>query len=88
MVCLSLAGSCGMQCHQLLLYGWLLGALQLCIFYWWLLALLDSIAFTVEPPNKGHFGNRPFVLSSKVVPISEVCCILILYHPQNVKLGR
>ena len=27
---------------------------------------------TVEPPNKGHFGNRPLVLCSEVVPISEV----------------
>ena len=32
---------------------------------------------TVEPPNKGHFGNGFFVLSSEVVPISEVHCILI-----------
>ena len=27
---------------------------------------------TVEPPNKGHFGNGPLVLFSEVVPISEV----------------
>ena len=27
---------------------------------------------TVEPPNKGHFGNGSFVLCSEVVPISEV----------------
>ena len=27
---------------------------------------------TVEPPNKGHFGNGTFVLSSEVVLISEV----------------
>jgi len=35
--------------------------------------------FTVEPPNKGHFGNGSFVLSSEVVPIyiSEVHRILI-----------
>ena len=26
----------------------------------------------MEPPNKGHFGNRSFVLCSEVVPISEV----------------
>ena len=31
---------------------------------------LDS--YTVEPPNKGHFGNGPLVLCSEVVPISEV----------------
>ena len=43
---------------------------------------------TVKPPNKGHCGNGPFVLSSEVVPISEVRCILILYHSQNIKLGR
>ena len=29
-------------------------------------------ACTVEPPNKGHFGNGPLVLCSEVVPISEV----------------
>ena len=34
--------------------------------------------YTVEPPNKGHFRNGSFVLSSEVVPISEVHCILIL----------
>ena len=28
--------------------------------------------YTVEPPNKGHFGNGPLVLCSEVVPISEV----------------
>ena len=27
---------------------------------------------TVEPPNKGHFGNGPLVLCSEIVPISEV----------------
>ena len=27
---------------------------------------------TVEPPNKGRFGNGPIVLCSEVVPISEV----------------
>ena len=33
---------------------------------------------TVEPLNKGHFGNGSFVLCSEVVPISEVQ----LYNPQ------
>ena len=33
---------------------------------------------TVEPPNKGHFGNGSFVLSSEVVPISEVHHVLII----------
>ena len=33
---------------------------------------------TVEPPNKGHFGNGCFVLCLEVVPISEVQ----LYNPQ------
>ena len=28
--------------------------------------------YTVEPPNKGHFGNGPLVLCSEVVPILEV----------------
>ena len=27
---------------------------------------------TVEPPNRGHFGNAAFVLSSEVVLFSEV----------------
>ena len=27
---------------------------------------------SVEPPNKGHFGNGPLVLCSEVVPISEI----------------
>ena len=31
-----------------------------------------SMRSTVEPPNKGHFGNGPLVLYSEVVPISEV----------------
>ena len=31
-----------------------------------------TILYTVEPPNKGHFGNGPLVLCSEVVPISEV----------------
>ena len=43
------------------------------------------IIITVEPPNKGRFGNGPLVLCSEVVPISEVhdfsthfdCIILI-----------
>ena len=34
--------------------------------------------YTVEPPNKGHFGNGQFVLFSEAVPISEVChCLTI-----------
>ena len=34
---------------------------------------------TVEPPNKGHFGNGHFVLS-EAVPISEAChCLTIAY---------
>ena len=31
-----------------------------------------QIQYTVEPPNKGHFGNGSLVLCSEVVPISEV----------------
>ena len=34
---------------------------------------------TVEPPNKEHFGNRPVVLCSEVVPISEVHQIFIIF---------
>ena len=34
--------------------------------------------YTVEPPNKGHFGNGQFVLFSEAVPISEAChCLTI-----------
>ena len=34
---------------------------------------------TVEPPNKGHFGNGHFVLFSEAVPISEAChCLTII----------
>ena len=41
--------------------------------------------YTVEPPNKGHFGNGCIVLSSEVGPISEVHhnIIMSLYHPQK-----
>ena len=36
------------------------------------------IPCTVEPPNKGHFGNGHFVLFSEAVPISEAChCLTI-----------
>ena len=44
-----------------------------------------SCKHMTEPPNKGHFGNTSFVLSSEVVPISEVHHILVLFH---VILGR
>ena len=30
------------------------------------------LSHTMEPPKRGHFGNGTFVLSSEVVPISEV----------------
>ena len=43
--------------------------------------------YTVEPPYKGHFGNGSFVLSSEVVPISEVHHILIVYQHYNVYIG-
>ena len=34
--------------------------------------------YTVEPPNKGHFGNEHFVLFSEAVLISEAChCLTI-----------
>ena len=38
--------------------------------------------YTVEPSNKGHFG---FVLCSEVVPISEVCYVLIASSFNNVR---
>ena len=46
--------------------------------------------YTVEPPNKGHFGNGSFVLSSEVVPISEVHRILIYTYIMSIKfkMGR
>ena len=40
--------------------------------------VLDTLT-TVEPPKRGHFGNGPFVLSSEVVPISEVHHILMFF---------
>ena len=30
------------------------------------------LGYTVEPPNRGHFGTAAFVLSSEVVLFSEV----------------
>ena len=30
------------------------------------------VRYTVEPPNKGHFGANSFVACREVVPISEV----------------
>ena len=32
--------------------------------------------YTVEPPNKGHFGDNLFVPCREVVPISGVCLFL------------
>ena len=34
--------------------------------------IMMTLCYTVEPPNKGHFGNGPLILCSEVVPISEV----------------
>ena len=31
-----------------------------------------GLHYTVEPPNRGHFGTAAFVLSSEVVLFSEV----------------
>ena len=36
---------------------------------------------TVEPPNKGHFGNGSFVLSSEVVLFSEIVDFLLSKPP-------
>ena len=36
------------------------------------LQALGSVGYTVEPPNRGHFGTVAFVLSSEVVLFSEV----------------
>ena len=38
-----------------------------------------TVMYTVEPPKRGHFWNGPFVLSSEVVPISEVHHILMFF---------
>ena len=38
------------------------------------------LAYTVEPQNKGHFGNGHFVLFSEAVPISEACHCLTIEH--------
>ena len=32
---------------------------------------VGELQYTVEPPNKGHFGANSFVLCREVVPISE-----------------
>ena len=34
--------------------------------------LSSAHIYTVEPPNKGHFGANSFVPCREVVPISEV----------------
>ena len=41
---------------------------------------LNRLHNTVEPPNKGHFGNGHFVLFSEAVPISEACHCLTIKH--------
>ena len=33
---------------------------------------VEYLQYTVEPPNRGHFGTAAFVLSSEVVLFSEV----------------
>ena len=33
----------------------------------------ETYKITVEPPNKGHFGDNLFVPCREVVPISGVC---------------
>ena len=47
-------------------------------------SMVMLVPYTVEPPKRGHFGIGTFVLSSEVVPISEVHHILISYHLYNV----
>ena len=37
----------------------------------------------MEPPRKGHFGEMAYVPCREVVPISEVCLIFSLYHPNT-----
>ena len=37
----------------------------------------SHIPYTVEPPNRGHFGTAAFVLSSEVVLFSEVVLYLL-----------
>jgi len=39
---------------------------------------------TVEPPNKGHFGSRAFVLFSEVVPWWEVRANMRFIAPQDL----
>ena len=34
-------------------------------------SFIPSILITVEPPNKGHYGDNDFVPCREVVPISE-----------------
>jgi len=50
------------------------------------------LGITVEPPNKAHFGNGSFVLSSEVVPVSEVNRIFDIIYiyiiSKMFKMGR
>ena len=38
------------------------------------------VPYTVEPPNKGHFGDTASVLISEVVLFSEVKNVLMLWE--------
>jgi len=40
--------------------------------------------YTVEPPNRGHFGTAAFVLSSEVVLFSEVVYYLPCILPSMI----
>ena len=42
----------------------------------------------MEPPNKGHLGNGPSVLSSEIVSISEVWHALVVSSFNDVLQGR
>ena len=42
---------------------------------------ISYLQYTVEPPNRGHFGTAAFVLSSSGCPLFRGCLIFALYPP-------
>ena len=44
--------------------------------------------YTLEPPNKGHFGSRVFVLFLEVVLWWEVRANMQIYNPLKANIPR
>jgi len=47
-----------------------------------------SLGFAVEPPSKGHFGSRAFVLLSEVVLWWEVQANMQFIAPSKLNIPR